>query len=36
MVNLKVPHVYRDGPKRQHIWESGWLTEAVELLLSDR
>ncbi len=36
MVNLKVPHIYRDGPKRQHIWESGWLTEAVELLLSDQ
>ena len=35
MVDLKVPHIYRDGPKRQHIWESGWLTEAVELLLSD-
>jgi hypothetical protein len=29
---LAVPHVYRDGPKREHHWESGWLGEAVELL----
>jgi hypothetical protein len=36
MVELKILHVYRDGPKRQHIWESGWLTEAVELLLRDQ
>ncbi len=35
LLNLKVPHVYHDGPKRQHIWESGWLAEAVELLLND-
>jgi S-formylglutathione hydrolase FrmB len=35
MVNLRIPHVYRDGPKRPHVWESGWLAEAVELLLSD-
>ena len=35
MVELNVPHIHRDGPNRQHIWESGWLTEAVELLLSD-
>jgi len=28
----KIPHVYRDGPKREHAWGSGWLTEAVELL----
>ena len=30
---LAVPHVYRDGPKRAHHWESGWLGEAVELML---
>ncbi|MDA0589649.1 MAG: alpha/beta hydrolase-fold protein [Planctomycetota bacterium] len=30
---LKVPHVYRDGPKRKHRWDSQWLPEAVELLL---
>ncbi|HND51042.1 MAG TPA: methyltransferase domain-containing protein [Pirellulaceae bacterium] len=28
----KVPHVYRDGPRRKHVWESGWVPEAVELL----
>jgi S-formylglutathione hydrolase FrmB len=32
---LKVPHVYRDGPQRKHDWHSGWVSEAVELLLSD-
>jgi hypothetical protein len=35
MVDRAIRHVYRDGPKRPHTWESGWLTEAVELLLSD-
>jgi hypothetical protein len=33
---LKVPHVHRDGPQRRHHWESGWLREAVDLLLSDK
>ncbi|MBS0202116.1 MAG: hypothetical protein JSS49_04390 [Planctomycetes bacterium] len=28
----KIPHVYRDGPKRKHVWDSGWVPEAVELL----
>lgn len=31
---LGVPHSYRDGPKRDHHWESGWLDEAVSLLIS--
>jgi hypothetical protein len=30
----KVPHTYRDGPLRKHEWHSGWVREAVELLLS--
>lgn len=29
----KLPHVYRDGPKRKHVWDSGWVEEAVELLI---
>jgi hypothetical protein len=29
---LGIPHVYRDGPPRTHVWGSGWLPEAVELL----
>ncbi|MEZ5361121.1 MAG: alpha/beta hydrolase-fold protein [Bryobacterales bacterium] len=33
---LAIPHVYRDGPKRAHHWESGWLGETVELLLRVR
>lgn len=34
LTELEVPHTYRDGPKRDHHWESGWLDEAVSLLLS--
>jgi S-formylglutathione hydrolase FrmB len=30
---LEIPHVYRDGPKRKHNWHSGWVEEAVELLV---
>ena len=26
-------HVFRDGPRREHRWESGWVPEAVALLL---
>ena len=28
------PHFYRDGPSLKHDWHSGWVSEAVELLLS--
>jgi S-formylglutathione hydrolase FrmB len=31
---LKIPHDYRDGPQRKHDWHSGWVPEAVDLLLS--
>ncbi|MGD9719967.1 MAG: alpha/beta hydrolase-fold protein [Pirellulales bacterium] len=31
----RVPHGYRDGPKRSHDWHSGWVSEAVELLLAE-
>ncbi len=34
LVGLGIPHVYRDGPQRQHHWQSGWLAEAVDLLVS--
>lgn len=33
MDKLKVAHEYRDGPARKHDWHSGWVKEAVELLL---
>jgi len=33
MDELKIPHVYRDGPQRKHDWHSGWVPEAVELLV---
>ena len=33
MQELKIPLEYRDGPKRKHDWHSGWVSEAVELLL---
>ena len=31
---LELPHVYRDGPERKHDWHSGWVPEAVELLIA--
>jgi hypothetical protein len=30
---LRIPHEYRDGPQRKHEWHSGWVPEAVQLLL---
>jgi hypothetical protein len=33
LLDLKIPHEYRDGPNRKHDWHSGWVEEAVELLL---
>jgi hypothetical protein len=27
MQELKIPHIYRDGPQRRHHWDSGWMTE---------
>ncbi|CAN5566380.1 hypothetical protein BH11PLA2_BH11PLA2_05150 [soil metagenome] len=33
MDKLKIAHEYRDGPARKHDWHSGWVQEAVELLL---
>ncbi len=34
MNKLGIRHTYRDGPPRIHDWHSGWLVEAVELLVS--
>lgn len=36
MDRLRVAHEYRDGPARKHDWHSGWVKEAVELLLGNR
>ena len=33
---LDIRHQYRDGPKRKHHWNSGWLEEAVDLLVENR
>ncbi|HSG70449.1 MAG TPA: alpha/beta hydrolase-fold protein, partial [Planctomycetaceae bacterium] len=33
MSELKIAHIHRDGPQRKHHWNSGWLPEAVELLV---
>lgn len=30
---LDIPHIERDGPHRTHDWHSGWVPEAVQLLL---
>ena len=32
LTELQVSHRYADGPKREHLWHSGWLPEAVEML----
>lgn len=32
--SLGVAHVWRDGPEREHHWESGWVEEAVSLLVA--
>lgn len=34
MDRLQIAHDYRDGPARKHDWHSGWVAEAVELLLA--
>lgn len=36
MRELKIPLEYRDGPKRKHDWHSGWVSEAVELLIDQK
>ena len=33
MDKLKIAHEYRDGPERKHDWHTGWVKEAVEVLL---
>jgi enterochelin esterase-like enzyme len=33
MDKLGVRHVYKDGPERPHDWASGWLPEAVAMLV---
>jgi hypothetical protein len=35
LTDLKIPHAYEDGPKREHRWESGWVPEAAGRLLGD-
>lgn len=30
---LRIPHVYQDGPKRPHHWNSGWVPDAVNWLV---
>lgn len=36
MIDLRIPHVYRDGPRRKHAWGSGWVGEAVRLLVDQK
>ncbi len=35
MDKLKIAHEYRDGPERKHDWHSGWVNDAVEVLLGE-
>lgn len=30
--SLKIPHDYSEGPKRKHVWGSGWMIESVDAL----
>ncbi len=32
LVERQIPHLFHDGPRRKHHWESGWLATAVWLL----
>lgn len=32
MERLRIPHLYADGPRRKHHWDSGWVEEAVSAL----
>lgn len=34
LLDLQIPHEYRDGPQRKHDWHSGWVEDAAELLLA--
>jgi S-formylglutathione hydrolase FrmB len=36
MNELKITRVYRDGPHRKHAWKSGWVPEAVEMLVAQQ
>ncbi|MDB5336998.1 MAG: hypothetical protein JWN70_2617 [Planctomycetaceae bacterium] len=33
LTKLQIPHIYRDGPQRKHVWGSGWVEESVGLLI---
>ena len=33
MLGMEIRHEYADGPKRRHSWESGWVPEAVRMLV---
>jgi hypothetical protein len=35
MVELGIPHQYLFEPKREHRWDSGWISGAVEFLVED-
>ena len=35
LVENKIPHRYVMEPKREHAWDSGWIPEAMEFLVSD-
>lgn len=33
---LEIPRVYVPGPQRKHAWDSGWVNEAAELVLTGK
>ena len=36
LTEIKIPHIWRDGPPRKHDWHSGWVAEAVGLLAAQK
>jgi S-formylglutathione hydrolase FrmB len=36
MLTLGIPHVFENSVNRKHDWHSGWLADAVKLLMADR
>lgn len=35
MDELKIQHAFADGPKRKHVWGSGWVADAIEFLVRE-
>jgi hypothetical protein len=36
LVQLRILHVYEDGPQGEHRWGSGWVSEAARKVLNEQ